>query len=227
MDLAAHYQSLWENAEQHFAAADFEVDDLIDSPHDTRRGITLLARPQEPVKENIQRFLQDMAQLEPDLYYYPPTDFHLTLLTIISCYPGFTLDQVQPQAYVDVVEQALRPIKKFKVVFMGVSASPACIMVQGFPIGDELGRLREKVRKLFQASVLQQSMDQRYILQTAHSSVIRLRKPPANPQAFLNKLREYRRQVFGSTEIRQVELVYHDWYQRRANTQTLATFDLG
>ncbi|GAB2542539.1 2'-5' RNA ligase family protein [Rufibacter soli] len=227
MDLAAHYQSLWENAEQHFSAADYELDDQIDSPHDTRRGITLLARPKEPVRENIQNFLQDMSQLEPDLYYYPPTDFHITLLTIISCYPGFTLDQVQPQAYIDVVEQALRPIKKFKVVFMGVSASPSCVMVQGFPLGDELGKLREKVRMLFQSSVLLQSIDQRYTLQTAHSSLIRLPKPPAHPQAFLNKLREYRRQFFGSTEIRQVELVFNDWYQRRVNTQTLATFDLG
>jgi 2'-5' RNA ligase len=227
MDLVAHYQALWENAEHYFAAADYELDDQINSPQDTRRGITLLARPQESVRENIQRFLQDIAQLEPDLYYYPPTDFHLTLLTIISCYPGFTLDQVQPQAYIDVVEQALRPIKKFKVVFMGVSASPSCVMVQGFPLGDELGKLREKVRKVFQASVLQQSIDQRYTLQTAHSSVIRLPKPPAHPQAFLNKLREYRRQAFGVTEICQVELVYNDWYQRRAITQTLATFDLG
>ncbi|WP_205503618.1 2'-5' RNA ligase family protein [Rufibacter psychrotolerans] len=227
MDLQAHYTQLWEQAQQEFATGNFALDPLLDSPHDTRRGITLLARPNAAVKREVQDLLRHLAQVEPDQYYYPASDMHLTVLSIISCYPGFSLEHIRPAAYAELIEKALRSIAPFKVVYSGITASPSCVLVQGYPVGPALELLRDNVRKAFRASGLQQSIDERYTLQTAHSTVVRFRAPLKRPTAFLQKLRECRKREFGTSTVHTLELVYHDWYQRQANTQLLATFPLG
>ncbi|KAA3440594.1 2'-5' RNA ligase family protein [Rufibacter hautae] len=226
MNLQDHYTQLWESAEARFAAGDFALDTHLDSPEDTRRGLTLLARPSQAVVNEIQDLLQHLAPVEPDQYYYPPADIHLTVLSIISCYPNFTLDDVQPQAYIDLLEKALKPHSKFNILYAGLTASPSCVLVQGFPKTDELEQLRNSVRQAFRASGLQESIDQRYTIQTAHSTVVRFRKPLTQPALFLQKLQECRHRKFGTSTIHSLELVYHDWYQRESTTQMLATFPL-
>ncbi|WP_207433493.1 2'-5' RNA ligase family protein [Sabulibacter ruber] len=226
MELRAHYTQLWESTEARFKENQYEFDALLDSPTDTRLGITLLARPQGEALENILSFVQEMASLEPEQYYYPASDVHITLLSIISCYPGFKVDQIELQQYIDLVKEALVSIKPFNVEFKGITASPSCVMVQGFPQGDDLQNLRDNLRTVFRNSGLQQSIDQRYAISTAHSTVIRFRKPLQRPQAFLQKLQTCREHDFGTALIKQVELVSNDWYQRKENTQLLATFPL-
>ncbi|WP_181306744.1 2'-5' RNA ligase family protein [Rufibacter sp. XAAS-G3-1] len=226
MNLQDHYTHLWEQAAAEFAQGRYELDLFIDSPADTRRGVTLLARPDSSVKKEIHGLLKELARLEPAQYYYPAPDIHLTVLSIISCYPGFTADLIEPQAYTDLLEEALRDIPSLEIAYAGLTASPSCVLVQGFPKNDALEHLRENVRKAFRASKLQQSLDQRYTISTAHSTVVRFRRPLARPQAFLQQLKECRKRVFGVSEINTLELVCHDWYQRKGTTQTLATFDL-
>ncbi|MBA9076053.1 MULTISPECIES: 2'-5' RNA ligase family protein [Rufibacter] len=226
MNLLEHYTCLWEETEAQFTAGHFELDPLLDSPHDSRRGLTVLIRPGAEVKARLRQFLQELAQLEPAQYYYPASDIHITLLSIISCYPGFQLGQINLAPYSHLVQQALQGVSPFQVEFTGMTASPSCVMVQGFPLGEQLNQLRNNLRTAFQASGLQQSIDQRYAIQTAHSTVVRFRKPLQQPQQFLEKLREYRHQAFGSCVVREVELVYHDWYQRQENTQVLGRFSL-
>ncbi|ALI99144.1 2'-5' RNA ligase family protein [Rufibacter tibetensis] len=226
MDLRAHYTQFWQNAEAQFLKGNYEFDALLDSPTDTRRGITLLARPRGEVLENIQCFLQEMVTLEPEQYYYPTSDVHLTILSIISCYPGFSEADIQLQPYIELVKEALASIQPFRVMFKGITASPSCVLLQGFPYSDDLHQLRGNLRTAFRDCRLQQSIDQRYAISTAHSTVIRFREPLQRPDKFLQKLREYRAHDFGTAVIDQVELVSNDWYQRQENTRLLATFPL-
>jgi hypothetical protein len=73
---------------------------------------------------------------------------------------------------------------------------------------------------------LQQTLDQRYTLRTAHSTVIRFRRPFRDTDAFLSALESYREQDFGSFRLERMELVLNDWYQRRENTRELGRFQL-
>lgn len=221
MDLKKHYNGLWENALQIFRAGDFEIDPFLNTANDNRFGITLLFRPGKEVKDKVDVFLQELRQLEPEQYYYPASDMHVTVMSIISCHAGFSLGSIHLVEYIAVLQECLADIKPFRIDFAGITASPSCIMVQGFPVTDQLNVLRNKLREGFRQTSLQQSIDSRYVLQTAHCTVARFKEPLRHPASFLNKLKEYRSRSFGSTAVEQVELVYNDWYQRQALVQRL------
>jgi 2'-5' RNA ligase len=224
--LEQHYQSLWLQSLQKFEQQQFETDPLLTAKDDSRYGITLLARPSEQVKQQIQQYLAELMQLESAQYYYPASDLHLTVLSLISCYVGFALSQIDTAAYVELVQQVIKNTGPFRLHFKGITASPSCVLVQGFFDGQELNLLREKLRSAFGQSTLQHSIDQRYTLQTAHMTVLRFTQQPANPALFLQKLKAFTSVDFGSCVIEELELVGNDWYQRQQNTVLLKRFHL-
>jgi len=226
MTLAEQYDAMREQALRAITQGEANLDALLDSAQDTRRGITLLARPPAAINAAIGAILADFQAVEPGQYYYPATDIHLTILSIISCYDGFTLDKIDPVAYQDAVREVAATSPPFRINFTGLTASPGGIMVQGFPEGDGLQRLRDATRSFFQQSGLQQSIDQRYSIQTAHSTVIRFQRKLHNPDALIALINNYQRLAFGSFEVNTVELVYNDWYQRAANTILLEKYRL-
>jgi 2'-5' RNA ligase len=226
MDLKKHYNDLWQYAIQGFRSGAFELDPYLNSAADDRFGLTLLFRPGPIVKDKISTFLQELRQLEPEQYYYPASDMHVTVMSVISCHSGFSLESIQAGEYIHVLQECLAGIKQFRIDFAGITASPSCIMVQGFPATAQLHELRNNLRDSFRKTSLQQSMDSRYVLQTAHVTIARFKEPLRNAPAFLDKLQQYRTHDFGSTEVEQVELVYNDWYQRQALVQQLALFRL-
>ncbi|WP_161888035.1 2'-5' RNA ligase family protein [Pontibacter russatus] len=226
MNLEKHYDELWENALQKFQASAFEPDPFLNSAEDDRFGLTLLFRPDAAVKESIGAFLQELRQVEPAQYYYPASDLHVTVMSVISCHAGFRLADIDKAAYKNVLQECLAEVKTFRVNFRGITASPSCVMVQGFPASGQLNDLRDKLRESFRKTSLQQTMDSRYILRTAHITAVRFKEPLQNPAVFLEKLQDFRNRSFGGTVVGKVELVYNDWYQRQALVQRVDAFRL-
>ncbi|TXK26409.1 mutarotase [Pontibacter qinzhouensis] len=226
MQLAAHYDALWQSSLQKFRQNKFELDPLLEDQQDQRFGITLLARLLPEVDARVQQFLDALRQVEPAQYYYPASDRHQTLLSIISCYQGFSLRQISVPDYVAVVQESLREVGPFAVELRGITASPSCIMLQGYPTDDSLGLLRNQLRKNFSASGLEQTIDKRYAIITAHSTVVRFVRPLQQPDAFLDKLLLYKDVNFGTSTITEAELVYNDWYQRQKHVKVLHRFRL-
>lgn len=225
--LTGLYQRLWENSLAQINHQGFEYDPLIDSPIDKRFGITLLIRPTEEVNDKIQQFNSYIKAIEPDHYFYPSSDIHVTVMPIISCYEGFELRQINPEDYIDLLKGCLAGLPKFSIEFRGVTASPSCIMVKGFPLDGTLEKIRNRLRLAFRDSTLEQSLDKRYPLQTAHSTVIRFKQPVQNQVAILEQLGQLRDFSFGGFEVRELELVFNDWYQREEQVQKLFVFRLG
>ena len=203
-----------------------EIDTLIDSTQDHRRGITLLARPPALITNAMKEIMAIFQQIEPTQYYYPTMDIHLTVLSIISCYSGFTLSMIDPAAYTDAVHAILRNVHPFRIVFSGLTASPGGIIVQGTSPDNGLENLRNEIRKFFRQSGLQQTIDQRYSIQTAHSTIIRFKNPLRHPNQLVEAIHRYQHHPFGSFEVDALELVYNDWYQRAGNTVLLEKFAL-
>jgi 2'-5' RNA ligase len=209
------------------ARGEADLDYLLDVTSDDRRGITLLARPPAPLLAAIEAVLADFRQVEPHQYYYPATDIHLTILSLISCYAGFELRTIDPNAYREVLQPILAAARPFRLTFSGLTASPGGLMVQGYPQGEGLEELRNAIRVAFQGAGLPQSIDQRYRLHTAHATVVRFRRPLQQPEQLLQKTAQYQHYFIGTFEVNTVELVYNDWYQRAANTVLLARYALG
>jgi 2'-5' RNA ligase len=226
MNLAEHYRQMYVDSLGVIRSQGPQTDELIDSPEDTRRGITLLTRPPQEVKAAVHAMLERLRGLEPDQYYYPDEDIHLTVLSIITCRSGFTLEEIVPQDYIRLIQNTLRGLPPIRIRFRGITLSPGCVMIQGYPNDDTLNRFRDRLRDAFRNSPLRQTLDQRYTLRTAHSTIIRFRRPFRDTDAFLSALESCREQDFGSFRLDRMELVLNDWYQRRENTRELGFFQL-
>ena len=226
LSLSNHYAQMWQTASDRIRRGDIEPDPLLDALDDTRYGMSLLARPDEPTAAAIRAFLQECWQLEPAQYYYPISDLHLTVLSIISCYPRFRLEQVELQAYQQCVAQALNSFPPFALTFSGITASPSTVVLQGYPQDNTLEKLRNRLRTVFQQSGLEHSIDSRYRIVTAHSTVVRFREKLLQPVRFADFLAQQRQRHFGSFRINSLELVGNDWYQRKAKTVLLKTYPL-
>ncbi|WP_162343581.1 2'-5' RNA ligase family protein [Cyclobacterium salsum] len=226
MDLQGHYHRLHAEAMANVATEGFSFDPEITNPSDSRRGLTLLLRPGEELLAAFSAFIEAVYRVAPGQYYYPDSDIHVTLMPVISCYPGFRLQDLELPLYIELIQQAMEGIKPIPLRFAGVFASPSCLMIKGFPQDGELENGRNNLRAIFASSTLEQSLDKRYRLVSAHCTVIRFQKPVQQPEMVVDLLDTFQDRFFGAQRFDQVELVFNDWYQRKQKVQILETFPL-
>lgn len=226
MDLQEHYNSMYDNAVRRFKESACEPDAWIDAAGDSRMGLTLRLRPDRQVVNRIQHFLNAARELEPNQYFYGEENIHVTVLSIISCYPGFSVSDIVVADYVKAINESLVGIGPFNLTFRGITASPSCIMVQGFMEDDALEVLRQRLRVNIAKSGLEESMDKRYTLQTAHATVLRLKQKMENRDGLLQLLDKYRNNDWGCSSVSEVELVLNDWYHQPDRTSVLKRIPL-
>lgn len=226
MNLTEHYNQLYKKSSEAILAGNYILDPQITNESDSRFGITVLIRPNDTVKANIQLFLDALKEVEPTQYYYPDSDIHITVMSLISCSEEFRLDQIAPNDYIEVICKSLINLDSIKIKFKGVTASPSALMIQGFPTDESLNNLRNKLREDFKNSTLQQTIDSRYTISTAHSTVMRFQAELQHPEKLMQVVEKFRDFDFGEFTVENLELVYNDWYQRESNTSHLADFIL-
>src|SRR5690554_5948089 len=147
MNLKQHYTALWEKAFDKFKNGQFDYDLMLDDPSDSRMGLTLLAYPDIETRQNIGRLMEALKKIDPSQYYYPLIDIHVTVLSIISCTANFQLEEIKPERYIDLLSDILAASPKFNIAFKGITASSSCVMVQGFPLDNQLNLLRDSLRE--------------------------------------------------------------------------------
>ena len=226
MDLEEHYDNLYKESIKKIKVGDYQTDKIIDSSIDNRFGITLLIRPASPIKAKIQEFLNYLKSIDPNQYYYPSSDIHITVLSIISCYEGFELSRISIEDYVKVIKESISGLESFDIQFKGITGSTSCIMVQGFFENDSLNETRNRLKINFRNTNLEQSIDSRYLIQTAHATIVRFRNELLEPKEYIRLLDRFRDYDFGTFKVDSFELVYNDWYQRNKYVQHLCKFEL-
>lgn len=224
MNLVEHYNRLYYASINDIKKDKYVIDPLIDSSTDNRFGLTLLFRTDETINNQIQAFLSHLRNIEPNQYYYPNSDIHVTVLSIISCYSRFNLEQISIDDYRNIIVESLMDCISFEIDFRGITASSSCIMIQGFPSDNSLEKLRDRLRYNFKNSQLQQSIDTRYSINTSHSTVARFRTPFTRKEDYLAVLEEYRNYFFGTLKVKTLEFVYNDWYLRKSSAKLLDAF---
>lgn len=220
------YRDLYQHAFSKIVNEEYSIDINIENELDNRFGMTLLLRPSDAVKTNIQSFIDELKSIEPAQYFYPNSDMHITLLSIISCYEGFNLDTIDVEEYSKVIRKSLEAIEEFEIDFKGVTASESAIMIKGYPKNETLQAIRENLRAYFAKSNLQKSLDKRYLLITAHVMVVRFKKKLDDTMYFMNCIEKYREHDFGVSRIDTIHLVYNDWYQRKEKVRELMEFKI-
>ncbi len=223
-NLKSKYDQLFEDSISKIAAGEIGIDRKIAS--DDRFGITLIARPDFHTRAHISAFLSDLKSVDGNQYFYPNSDMHITVLSLISGKAGFNLSEINLADYVTLVRESVKNVPKFEIELKGVTASAEAILVQGFPSNNNLETIRENLRTNFKSSGLQQSIDTRYKISTAHVTAVRFASELKNPSEFAKVISAYREHCFGKFTVDKLELVCNDWYQKAQKTTLISTFDL-
>ncbi len=224
--LSALYNSMWKRSIDGFTNNQFEFDPFLNHRElDFRRGLTVLGRLKGNTLTEVVEFLNEGQSIEPNQHFYTKEDIHLTILSIISCTDTFDIGKINKEDYINVIDKAMNSLKSFEISFKGITASPSCVMIQGFPMDENLLMLRNQLRHSFRSSILKHSMDERYKLKTAHSTVIRFKNPLLNNKTFIDYLNRYRDYNFGCVNFDRIDLVYNDWYMTNSVVKSLKTFE--
>lgn len=221
------YDELWNDARARFARRRFELDPRLDDPVDRRRGLSVRVRPSGAALAGLVRLADALHDVAPEQYRHAPDEIHVTVLPIISCADGVALDRIDAAGYASLVAACAADVGPFPLRFEGITASPSCVMAQGFVEDGHLEALRDRLRTAVTASGLPRAMERRYAARTAHATLLRFRAPPRTPDELLARLDALRSVAAGRCDIDAVELVFTDWYHRRTEVRTLARVTLG
>ncbi|MGB5446479.1 MAG: hypothetical protein WBM99_13355 [Psychromonas sp.] len=222
--IQAIYDEMWVSFCSALKHNQYLLDPFIGCADDTRRGITALAYLESNnklVSREIALFLRQIQLIEPQQYYHPIDELHLTVLSIITCIAGFELADINPIKYADVFYKSFKGIDPIEIRFQGVTASPSCIVIQGFPVGNGLDQLRQNLRKQFEISGLCSSIDSRYRLKTAHITAIRFCSPIKDASKLESVCKKYKNHLFGKVKFTEFDLVFNNWYQNLSVTKVL------
>lgn len=128
--------------------------------------------------------------------------------------------------YRRAIDQVLAATRPFNLRFDGLTASPAAVLVQGYPAGPELECLRDSLRSAIQAVGLGHNLDRRYRITTAHMTAARFYRPLRDPNALAAALQSLRHRSFGSSLVAEIHLVENDWYMSQDRVHLLHAYPL-
>jgi 2'-5' RNA ligase len=222
------YDQLWRNTTAALEADGLQVDlNLQKGAVDSRRGATLVARPDADVQDRVEMFLSEAAALCPGQHVYQPAELHLTVLAVIPGSENWRKDIHRLPARWKVLDAVLKNRRAFSVKFRGVTASPEAVLIQGFPQDEMLARLRDDLRSALQAGGVGEDLDRRYKIAAAHLTVMRFSNPKADWRRLLDFLQAHRETDFGETRFRSLQLIWSDWCASAKTVRVLREYPLG
>ncbi|MCU7618493.1 2'-5' RNA ligase family protein [Chryseobacterium sp. PBS4-4] len=221
------YDQLYHTSKHFIRSGKIDIDqNLVHKKKDQRRGLSIIVRPDEHAANEISKFQEKLRSVDDGQYFQPIADLHTTILSVISAYDGFKLENIDPEQYSNVICESLKDHKPFTLTIHGVTCSEGAIMIQGFNHDERLQMLRENLRQSFQQSRLKNSIDSRYSLKTAHLTAVRYLRTLKDPLTYDHLIEKYRDYDFGAFEVSELEFVYHDWYQSRKIVKILRKIKL-
>lgn len=224
--LQIHYDTMWDRAFSAVACGELDYDTQLSAGPDLRRGLTLIARPSRALRARFDAVLDRLSDIEPQQYRHPASDMHMTVLSLFTVTENPAPQLLRLADYRAAVNCALEGIEAFDIDFAGITTSRSAVLAQGFPRGPTLETLRERLRAQLRDRGLHASLDQRYRLITAHSTLFRFVASLQNAQGFAALLASMRGEPLGSMRVDEVELVTNDWYMSNNSVERLAIIPL-
>ena len=193
---------------------------------DNRMALVVLIRIPLDIAEKINSCIDDLKGIEPNLYYYPAKDFHITVMDILKGEEG---RRIPPNIieYIHCIEECSKDISPFLTRFDGLTASDNAIMVRGY-YDDQLMVFRQNLRDMLkqrdQLMVFRQnlrdmlkqrglSLEERYKTISSHITIARLHSKFQNPEKLLDFIEKPR--SFGTMTVSKMEISFHNWYDTR------------
>jgi hypothetical protein len=93
---------------------------LQNSNADKRLGISLLIKVAPTVTDEISTIEDEIKVMEPDQYYYPKADLHITVIDLIAAHEEFRRNDEQIEEFILLVKKAIKGIAPFELIFKGI-----------------------------------------------------------------------------------------------------------
>ena len=188
------------------------IDNWINSDTDRRMGISLLIRPTNAIKHEVQSLLEKIKETEPSQYYYPIQDIHVTLFDLITAKQDFNYTNKQINVFKEITQLSLNNTNKFKINFDGIIASDGAIIVKGY-YDKQMDEIRQRLRK----EILNHNLknDERYTTKSCHMTIARFSKNIQERKKLIDFIKKHNRHAFGQMEVSEIELIYHNWYDSK------------
>ena len=113
---------------------------------DRRCGANFICRPPRHIVDCIGRIQTRLSTTEPDQYYYPAADLHLTLFEISHSQPLQAVEQ-GAQLLMARVGDLVKDLPQFEVSISGVNLSDRSCTLQLVPDDHHLEYVRETLRQ--------------------------------------------------------------------------------
>lgn len=217
--LRRHYDGILETNRARLLQGGVGDPHLLHPEWDTRMALALVIRPAPHLAHRMAGHLEPLRQLAPELYHYPASDFHVTVLDLLRGKPGRTLPP-NWREYARCIRSCAGEVSPFGLEFSGLCASDSAILMKGY-YQEGLEQLRQRVREALAAHGL--PLEERYKTISAHVTVARIPTRLHHPAELLDWMDQ--NVDFGQMMVEQVELVFHNWYDSRK--QVLDTIPLG
>ncbi len=176
---------------------------------DSRMSLVVLIRIPSGIVKEINGCIEELKGIEPDLYYYPADDLHITVMDLLGGREGRKIPSNIAE-YIHCAEECCEGISPFKIRFHGLTASDNAIMVRGF-YDDPLMVFRQKLRDTLGQRGL--PLEERYKTISSHITIARLHSKYQNPEKLLDFIEKPR--AFGTMTVESMEIAFHNWYDTR------------
>jgi hypothetical protein len=199
------------------------IDDyLTNGIKDSRRGVSLII-PLSQIFKEYEAIVKHFRILEPEQYYYPTSDLHITIFDYIAAHNTYAGSTLIDQTYIGITDAVVKSLAGFNVLFKGIVFSREAGLLKGYDNGSVIA-LRNRIRARLKDDGLPNT--ERYQSKSVHSTFMRFTKRIDNLHAFLNEL-ELRKEIdLGIETVKRLVLVEHDWYNRKNLTRTIKEYEL-
>ena len=189
-------------------------DGLINAAEDKRMSLVLLIRISSDISLRIEDTIRELKKIEPDMYYYPPADFHITVMDILKGELNRNLPD-NLDSYAECIKECLNQTAPFNIEFDGLTASDGAVMVRGY-YDEGLAGLRKLLRETFRNNNLE--LQERYETVSSHITIARVKEKLSNPKGLLSYIDA--EHYYGVMKVESMELCFHNWYDtvRRQGT---------
>ena len=177
--------------------------------NDNRMSLDLLIRFNPEITEKFEKCISELKNIEPNLYYYPKSDFHVTVIDILKASPNRKTPENLDE-YINCIKKCIKQIKPFKIEFKGLTMSDNAIMIKGY-YEYELEKFREILRKTLRESGL--IFEERYETISCHITISRVPDKINNPDDLIKFIEKEK--MFGVIEVDSFELSLHNWYDTK------------
>lgn len=208
--LAWSYDRLWDDSRLEVASGQTAFDPP-PHPGSSRWGISAILRPDgEAAARLVAEAAVLMAFTGPQLAYTRSL-LHTTLRSLEGYRVGVTADDEAARWYATRLAEAASGFGVLAIEYRGLTASNLGVMAQGWPLGNDLARLRGRLHQLLGHHNRLLGPEASHPRSLAHASLIVFTGPLSQPSRLADYIEQHRSTAFGIAVFDTIDLVA---YQR-------------